>query len=139
MHIYSLFITELQFSHQECSAQSSLALVEKEAVIVSDVTERHQNCFKLNQPFTISAKIGQVLNVTLIDFNNEQTQVMYGKIKDQKIGDEVSIIGNERILHLMSTKGHEIDITFYTSSTKFALDIQGICSKFLKRNIAANG
>ena len=129
MHIYTLFITALELSQQECSVQTSLISVEKETIIVSNMAKQYQNCIKLNQPFTISAKTGQVLNVTLIDFSNEQTQITYGVIKDQKIGKEISIIGNVRMRHLMSTKGHEMDVTIYTSSTNFAIDIQGRNSK----------
>ena len=117
--------TALQVSPAHCSGKESIHLKDKDTIIPSDIIGGPSNCISSNQPFSISAQPGQTLNVSLFDFNHDQTQMSYGKLKDIGDGKEVTLQGGNRRQHVMDTSGHQIDITIYTSSKLFAIDVAG--------------
>ena len=118
-----MFLTVLQ--ETQCSS-SSLDLIQKNTLITSDMIGQDQNCINQNAPFMLSTKPGQTLNITLIDLNSNQNQMAYGKIKDGKMGNEITLRSETRVSHIFVSSGNQVEVTFYTSSMRFALDITGM-------------
>ena len=83
------------------------------------------SCTEPNKPFVLSAKPGQTLNITLLDLNSNQYQMTYGKIRDAKMGNEITLRGDTRLSHVMVSSGNQVEVEIYTSSMRFALDITG--------------
>ena len=118
-----LFFLQAVLQTTLCSSSSTLNLVHKDALITSDMIG--QDCINQNNPFMVSAKPGQTLNITLIDLDSNQNQIAYGKIKDTKLVKEITLRDNTRLSHVMMSSGNQVEVTFYTSSMRFALDITG--------------
>ena len=120
-------------SHAQCLGEEPIVLNEKDTIITNNVAEAHQNCISTSHPLILSAQPGQVLNISLLDFNHDQNQISYGKLKDVTKGVEVILQRGFRRQHVINTLGHQIEITFYTASKAFAIDIAGnsryICYK----------
>ena len=119
-----MFLTVLMESHQECSP-TSLDLIKKDILITSDMIGQDHHCINQNNPFMLSANPGQTLNITMIDLNPNQKQMAYGKIKDVKVGNEITLRSETRLSHVFASSGNQVEVTFYTSSMRFALDISG--------------
>ena len=71
----------------------------------------------------LSAKPGKTLNITLINLNANHNQMVYGKIKDGKMGNEITLRSETRLSHVSS--GNQVEVTFYMSTMRFALDVTG--------------
>ena len=85
-----------------------IELLQINTIITSDILLQDHSCITQNEPFTLSAKPGQKLNITLIDFNSNHNQITYGKLKDIKSDNEIPQRGDKRLSHLMISKANPL-------------------------------
>ena len=124
------YLTYAVLDTARCSLVAAVELVNKNTLITSDMVDKTSDCISSNTPFTLSAKPGQTLNISLIKLNSNRDQMPYGKVKDMETGNTITLRNDQRTSHVMISSSNQVEITFFSSSNHVALDITGIITNF---------
>ena len=121
LHNMSYYILIFLTANNECSGSRPTSLVEQEGMISSQSADT-KGCGSSNSPWIISAKPGQTINISIVDFSAESTKsnivtcpAVYGYIRERALGINHTICGGrhrEGALYTSKTNTVEIQILF---------------------------
>ena len=121
--------------HTDCSTTQSMTVEATNDVYVSD-EQLKATCITDNRALLITAKAGQVMNISMINFERSLiTDKIYGTFKDGKANKEVIFGSGPRIRHLLQSSANQLELKLSQSkeeNNRFMLHISGKKQFFIK-------